>query len=136
MTTPAQHPAPWPLFEVTVGGYRPFIVAAYSRSAARYASFLDWTDGKFGDFLRRVSIRKVPATAIVIDPYDYVRRNYRRDIRHGTRVKITGEGAGLEGAKGTVIHPGRESTAYAHVVLDGSKHAMTVHPLSIIVEAA
>lgn len=56
MSTPAQHPAPWPPFEVTVGGYSPFIVAARSRSA--------------------------------------------------------------------------------HVVLDGAKHAMTVHPLSIIVEFA
>ncbi|MFN3675440.1 MAG: hypothetical protein ACK4TC_05620 [Sphingomonas pseudosanguinis] len=136
MTTLASHPAPWPLFQVTVEGYDPFIVAARSRSAARYSAFLDWTDGKFGDFLRRVSIRRALPTCIVVDPYDYVRRNYGRDIRHGTRVTITGEGPGLEGAKGTVIHPGRDSTAYAHVVLDGANHAVTIHPLSIIVEAA
>ncbi|MGW8136872.1 hypothetical protein ACWGNZ_14830 [Sphingomonas zeae] len=136
MKTPAPHPAPWPLFQVTVEGFSPIIVAARTRSAARYSCFLDWTDGKFGDFLRHVSVRRALPTAIVIDPYDYVRRNYDRDIRHGTRVTITGEGPGLEGAKGTVIHPGRDSTSYAHVVLDGTKHAMTVHPLSIIVEAA
>lgn len=135
MSTQAEHQAAWPLFEVSVDGYTPFIVAARTASAARYASFLDWTDGKFGDFLRRVSIRKVPATATCVDPYDYVRRNYGRDIRHGTRVTITGEGPGLEGAKGTVIHPGRDSTSYAHVVLDGARHAITVHPLSITVEA-
>ena len=104
MTTLPQHPAPWPLFEVSVDGFNPFVVAARTASAARYASFLDWTDGKFGDFLRRVSIRRVGPTAIRIDPYDYVRRNYGRDIRHGTRVTITGEGPDLEGAKLSLIH--------------------------------
>ncbi|WP_294275809.1 hypothetical protein [uncultured Sphingomonas sp.] len=136
MSTPALIPAPWPLFEVQLDDFSPAIVAARSRSAARYSCFLDWSEGKFGDFVRRSTVRLAQPASLVIDPYDYVRRNYGRDIRHGTRVSITGEGRDLEGAKGTVIHPGRESTAHAHVVIDGSDHAIIVHPYSIIVEAA
>lgn len=136
MSTPAFAPAAWPLFEVRLDDFPPAIVAAPSRSVARYRCFLDWSEGKFGDFVRRSTVRRAQPTSLVIDPYDYVRRNYGRDIRHGTRVSITGKGRDLEGAKGTVIHPGRDSTAHAHVVVDGTDHAIIVHPYSIIVEAA
>lgn len=125
---------PWPLFEVTVRGFPPHTVAARSRSAASYQSFLSFTDVyecKFRDWLRMTTVRKMAAAPV--DSYAYVRRNYDRDLRHGTRVTITGEGADLEGRAGTVIHPGRESTSYAHVVLDGDDYSIIVHPLSTIV---
>ncbi|RSU58597.1 hypothetical protein BRX36_20250 [Sphingomonas sp. S-NIH.Pt1_0416] len=129
----------WPLFEVTVQPYGSSVIAARSRSAAVYARFLDYTDAfncSFRDFLRVVSVRRASPAYPVGDPYAYVRRNYDRDLRHGTRVTITGEGADLEGRAGTVIHPGRDHTAYAHVVLDGDDHSITVHPFSVVVVSA
>ena len=129
----------WPLFEVTVQPYGSSIIAARSRSAAVYARFLDYTDAfdcTFRDFLRVVSARRAGPTRLVGDPYAYVRRNYDRDLRHGTRVTITGEGPDLEGRAGTVIHPGRDHTAYAYVVLDGDDHSITVHPFSVVVVPA
>lgn len=124
----------WPLFEILVAGFPPHTIAARSRSAASYQSYLSFTDAydcSFRDWLRASSVRKVAEVAG--DPYAYVRRNYDRDLRHGTRVTITGEGADLEGKPGTVIHPGRESTCYAHVVLDDVDYSITVHPFSVIV---
>ena len=124
---------PWPLFEVAVDGFPPHTIAARTRSAASYQSFLSFTDAydcKFRDWLRMTTVRKVAASPV--DAYAYVRRNYNRDLRHGTRVTIAGEGRDLEGQPGTVIHPGRESTCYAHVVMDGAKHAIIVHPLSVV----
>ena len=127
----------WQLFEVTVDGFPPHTVAARSRSAASYQSFLSYTDAwpcSFRDWLRITTVRKVADARC--DPYEYVRRNYDRDIRHATRVTITREGADLEGRAGTVIHPGRDSTAYAHVVLDGDAHSIIVHPYSVVVTTA
>ncbi|WP_267433825.1 hypothetical protein [Sphingomonas sp. GM_Shp_1] len=126
--------AVWPLFEVTVQPYGSSVIAARSRSAAVYARFLDYADAfdcTFRDFLRLVSVRCAGPTRAVGDPYAYVRRNYGVDLHHGTRVTIEGEGAELEGRPGTVIHPGRDHTAYAHVVLDGDDHSITVHPFSV-----
>lgn len=129
---------PWPLFEVTFEG-RSNVVAARSRGAARYQTFLSisdvWADLTFARWLALTAVRKVATMPPASDPYAYVRRNYGRDLRHGTRVTITGEGRDLEGKPGTVIHPGRESTAYAHVVLDGTDHAIIVHPYSVEVSA-
>lgn len=128
----------WPLFEVTVHLYGTSVIAARSRSAAVYARFLDYTDAfdcTFRDFLRVVSARRAGPTHPVGDPYAYVRWNYGVDLRHGTRVTLTGEGSALEGRAGTIIHPGRDHTAYAHVVLDGDNHSITVHPYSVIVSA-
>ena len=134
----AAAPAPWPLFEVTFDG-RSNIVAARSRGAARYLSFLSlsdvWADLTFGRWVTLISVRKVAALQPGCDPYAYVRRNYDRDLQHGTRVTIRGEGPDLEGKTGTVIHPGRDSTAYAHVVVDGTGHKIIVHPYSVEVLA-
>ena len=129
----------WPLFEVTVQPYGSSVIAARSRSAAVYARFLDYTDAfdcTFREFLRVVSVRRAGPTRPVGDPYAYVRRNYGVDLDHGTRVTITGEGPELEGRPGTVIHPGRDHTAYAHVVLDGDDHSIAVHPFSVVVVPA
>ncbi|BCI69977.1 hypothetical protein SPKIRA_08070 [Sphingomonas paucimobilis] len=126
----------WPLFEVTVQPYGSSVIAARSRSAAVYARFLDYTDAfdcTFRDFLRLASVRRAGPTRPVGDPYAYVRRNYGVALDHGTRVTITGEGRELEDRAGTVIHPGRDHTAYAHVVLDGDDHPITVHPFSVVV---
>lgn len=128
------HASPWPLFEVSFnGGSR--TIAARSRSAAMYSSYLDLSDVWDLTFRRWIGMAKVRRirTAPLGDPYEYVRRNYGRDLSHGTRVTITGEGRDLEGCAGTVIHPGRDSTAYAHVVLDGTDYAINVHPLSVVV---
>lgn len=134
MTIAARHPAPWPLFEVSFnGGSR--TIAARSRSAAMYSAYLDLSDIwnlTFRIWLGMARVRRMPS-APSGDPYEYVRRNYGRDLSHGTRVTITGEGRDLEGSAGTVIHPGRDSYAYAHVVLDGTDHSIIVHPFSVIV---
>lgn len=130
----AAAPTPWPLFEVTFDG-RSNTVAARSRGAARYLSFLSisdvWADLTFGRWVALISICKVAGLPPGCDPYAYVRRNYGRDLRHGTRVAIRNEGPDLEGKTGTVIHPGRDSTAYAHVVVDGTERAIIVHPYSV-----
>lgn len=129
----------WPLFEVTVQPYGSSVIAARTRSAAVYARFLDYTDAfdcTFRDFLGIVLVRRAGPTRPVCDPYAYVRRNYGVGLDHGTRVTITGEGPELEGRAGTVIHPGRDHTAYAHVVLDGDDHSITVHPFSVVVVPA
>ncbi|WP_267382580.1 MULTISPECIES: hypothetical protein [unclassified Sphingomonas] len=127
--------APWPLFEVSFeGGAR--VLAARSRSAAMYGAYLDLSDIwdlTFRQWLGMAKAKRIDATPPG-DPYEYVRRNYDRDLHHGIRVTITGEGRDLEGRAGTVIHPGRPSTAYAHVVLDGDRHAIIVHPFSVKVE--
>lgn len=127
----------WRLFDVSVEGYDAFTVAARTRGAALYDRWRDfrevWPDCTFRRWLDVARVRGT-ARAIGPDPYDYVRRNYDRDIRHGTRVTITGEGRDLEGRAGTVIHPGRTSTSYAHVVLDGDDHAIIVHPYSVVVQ--
>ncbi|WP_294355846.1 hypothetical protein [uncultured Sphingomonas sp.] len=131
--------AGWPLFEVTVEGYDPFTVSARSRGAAIYDKWLSfrdvWPDCTFRHWLNLARVRRA-SRAIGPDPYDYVRRNYDRAIGHGTRVAITGEGRDLEGRVGTLVHPGRTSTAYAHVVLDGDDHAIIVHPLSVVLVAS
>lgn len=137
-STKSRPAAGWSLFEVTVEGYDPFTVSARNRGAALYNKWIDfsdvWPDCTFRHWLNLARVRR-SSHAIGPDPYDYVRRNYDRDIRHGTRVTITGEGRDLEGRAGTVVHPGRTSTAYAHVVLDGDDHAIIIHPLSVIVAA-
>lgn len=128
--------SPWPLFEVSFnGGSR--TIAARSRSAAMYSAYLDLSDIwnlTFRLWLSMARVRRL-RSAPTGDPYEYVRRNYGRDLSHGTRVTITGEGSDLEGLAGTVIHPGRDSTAYAHVVLDAVDHYIIVHPLSVVVLA-
>jgi hypothetical protein len=125
----------WRLFDVTVEGYDPFTVSARSRGAALYDKWIDfsdvWPDCTFRQWLDLARVRRAEH-AIGPDAYDYVRRNYCRDICHGTRVTITGEGRDLEGRAGTVVHPGRTSTSYAHVVLDGDEHAIIVHPYSVV----
>ena len=129
---------PWPLFEVSVEGYDATIVAARTRGAAIYDTFLSytdcWPDITFREWLGLCRARKLATGHPRADAYDYVRRNDGRDIRHGTRVSITGEGRDLEGKLGTVVHPNRDSTAYAHVVLDGTTHAIIVHPYSVVVQ--
>ncbi len=123
------------MWEVTVDGRYPSAIAAPSRGAAVYQRFLDWSDVSditFRCFLDFARARRI-APALASDPYGYVRSYYGRDIRHGTRVTITGEGKDLEGRAGTVVHPGKDSTQYAHVVLDGDAHAGIFHPLSVVV---
>jgi hypothetical protein len=136
MSIAAQQAAPWPLFEVSFnGGSR--TIAARSRSAAMYSSYLDLSDVwnlTFRSWIEMARVRRI-RTAPLGDPYEYVRRTYDRDLMHGTRVTITGEGRDLEGRAGTVIHSGRDSTAYAHVVLDGTDYAVIVHPLSVVIVA-
>lgn len=125
--------APWRLYDVTVDGFGTSTLSARSRGAALYSRFLDFTDAydcTFRDFLRiaKVAVGGRP----MIDPYEYIRGYYGVDIRHGTRVTITGEGCDLEGKAGTVVHPGRDSTAHAHVVIDEYDHAIIVHPKSLV----
>lgn len=126
-------PRPWALFEVTFGDGRR-TVAAPTRGAAIYSTFLDLSDIwdiTFRQWIGMARVRRA-AGAPAADPYEYVRRNYGRDLRHGTRVTITGEGRDLEGKGGTVVHPGRDSTAYAHVVIDGTGHVSIMHPYSVV----
>lgn len=123
----------WPMWEVTVDG-RASALAAPSRGAAIYQRFLDWADVSditFRRFLDLARARRI-APALAGDPYGHVRSYYGRDIRHGSRVTITGEGKDLEGRAGTVVHPGKDSTQYAHVVLDGDTYAGIYHPLSVV----
>lgn len=111
------------------------IHAAKTAAAARYLAFLDLSDAwniTFRDFLRISRVRKVsmPADA----GYAYIKRAYGVDLRAGQRVKITGEGPDLEGRGATVVYPG-DTTAHAHVLIDGIERVSIIHPFSIVVEA-
>lgn len=124
----------WDLFEVEVADFGASILSAPSRGAALYSRYLDfrdpYPDTTFRDWLRIAKVRRVKR-APVADPYAYVRRIYGVEIQHGTRVEIQKEGPSIDGRRGTVVHPGRDSTAYAHVVLDGETRVANVHPFSI-----
>jgi hypothetical protein len=126
-------PSPaWRLYEVSIEGFGASVLSARSRGAAIYSRYLDFTDAydvSFRTFLGCARARVVPGAWP--DPYEYVRHYYGVDVRHGKRVAIRDEGADLEGRQGTVVHPGRDSTAYVYVVLDGDEHASIVHPRSL-----
>lgn len=135
MPAPAQASRLPPLFEVSVQGFDPSVVSARSRGAALYASFLNfrepYPDCTFRRFLDVTKVRRVSRAPG--DPYAYVRRNYDRDLWHGTRVSIQAKGPELDGRTCTVVHPGRDSTAYAHVVVDGTNYPIIVHPLNTVI---
>lgn len=127
---------PWRTWSVKFGDYEPSVVAAPSRAAARYSSFLNVSDAisiTFGEFVRRTTVRPCPTPGE--DGYAYVRSTYGVEVRPGYRVELCREGAGLDGRQGEVVYPGC-STAHVHVILDGERYISRVHPRSIKVLAA
>lgn len=122
----------WRHFEIKVDGFDdPAIFVAPTRAKARYAAFLRFSDPwpcTFAEFQRISRVRLCGAPPV--DGYDYVRRNYGVDVRHGDRVTLTGEGRDLEGKAATVVYPG-PSTAHVHLVIDGKNYVSTVHPMNV-----
>lgn len=130
----------WNLYEVTVtaGDYvATSTLSAATRSRAVYQAFLNYSDVwtiNFRDFLPMVRARRV--TSCADDGYGYVRRTYGVDPRIGAEVELVDEGD-WTGKRGQVVHPGKMTTAYVHVVFHGIRHPMPCHPRSIcIIEAS
>ncbi len=130
----------WNLYEVTVtaGDYvATSTLSAATRSRAVYQAFLDYSDVwtiSFRDFLSMVRARRVSTCAY--DGYAYVRRAYGVDPRIGAEVELFDEGD-WTGKRGQIVHPGKSTTAYVHVVFHGIAHAMPCHPRSIrMIEAS
>lgn len=128
---------PWPLFEIEVWTGREYQVCtrtARSRSAARFDVFRSYSecwDVSFRDFLRVCRVRTITARLNAsADGYQYVRSAYGVDPTIGQRVTLKNEGPS-SGKQGTVLYPNKASTAYVHVILDGEKHPVVVHPLNV-----
>lgn len=123
---------PWPFWEVSVTGFPPHVMQARSRGAAfadAFRSYSECRDITFRDFLRIATVR--PGSAPANDGYEYIRRAYDTDPKIGQRVTLRNEGCAPDRC-GTVIYPNRSSTSYVHVVLDGDKHSVVVHPLNVV----
>ncbi|KQQ12444.1 hypothetical protein ASF56_04570 [Methylobacterium sp. Leaf122] len=108
-------------------------VSAPTPAAARYRRFLDvsdaWNELTFGRFLAMASV------SLVAEPpdaraYDYIRRSYGLDVKHGDRIEIRDECASVNGRQGHVVHPSGHAH-YVHVVLDGDDHEGLYHPNSV-----
>ncbi len=129
----------WNLYEVTVtaGDYvATSTLSAATRSRAVYQVFLGYSEVwtiSFRDFLSMVRARRVSTCAD--DGYGYVRRAYGVDPRIGAEVELVDEGD-WTGKRGQVVHPGKSTTAYVHVVFEGVRHAMPCHPRSIRITEA
>jgi hypothetical protein len=119
------------IFEVTIHDYPPSYISAATRSKARYASWLRYSDTcectfkEFQTFTKVRSNGKPPK-----DGYDYVRDYYKIDVHLGQRVRLINEGS-YSGKTGEVVYPG-SSSQYVHVCMDDHENViMHVHPLSV-----
>ncbi len=117
-------------YAVKVDGFPAVTFSATSPAQARTEAWRHFTgayDCTFKDFLR---ISKVYRCAVPEDDgYGCVRRHYGVDPKIGGRVRLINEGPST-GLEGEIVYPG-QSTAHVHVVIDGRKHAVCVHPLNI-----
>lgn len=123
---------PWRLFDVEIQGFGSSVVQAPTRSAAMYDRYLAFSDPwpcTFAEFLKVAKVRsgKLPAE----DGYAYVRRAYGLDVKVGQRVEMHSEGPRYNGRQGVVMYPGKSSTSYVHVLLDGEESPCVVHPNSV-----
>lgn len=118
-------------YEVIIDGFPPVTFSALSPAQARMEAWQCFTHAyecTFKDFLKisRVHRCSVPTD----DGYSYVRRQYGVDPQIGARVRLINEGPST-GLEGEIVLPGASSSAHVHVVIDGRKHAVCVHPLNI-----
>jgi hypothetical protein len=120
----------WGCFQVEVAGYGAEIYAAPSASKAKYEAYLcdAFNHLKFGQFLRIARARR--CTPPQDDGYSYIRRAYGVSPAIGQRCRLRNEGKDWEGKEGFVIYPGR-STAHVHIIMDGMKNKIFVHPLNV-----
>ena len=123
---------PMKLWRVEVGGMDCGIVNARSRSAAiadawRSDAFSSYS---FKDFITQLRPRAYRcAAAPQPDGYDYIRRTYGINPKIGQRVRLRNEN-GWSGKEGVVLYPG-PSTAHVHVLVDGQKYPVIVHPANV-----
>lgn len=129
-TTPCPR---WRAFEVWVDGFGWSTLSAVSAGAARYSRYMDfrapYPDTTFAEFCRMSRVRVCPEPSS--EPYDYIRRAYSVDLRVDDLVELQHEGPSWNGKRGQVVHPGRQSTAHAHVAMPGYPRPLIVHPLNV-----
>ena len=131
MTTNAVRP--WPIFQVEVYPFEPFLYTAPTRDKARWRAWEAFSgvyhSETFAGWLARgVTVRRLEKPPAE-DGYDYVRAYYGVSPRIGERMRLVNEGSS-SGREVTVVYPGK-STASIHCVYDGQDRAMLVHPSDV-----
>ena len=124
---------PWPIFEVGVYGFDPFLYTAPTRSKARwraYEAFRNYRESEtFVEFLERgVSLRRL-AEPPADDGYDYVRSAYGVSPKIGEIYELVREGPS-SGRRVICVYPGRH-TSMVHCAYEGQDRPMIVHPMNI-----
>ena len=123
----------WPIFEVEVYPFEPFLYTAPTRDKARWRAWKAFSavyqSETFAGFLARgVRVRRLqkpPAD----DGYDYVRAHYGVSPCLGERMRLVNEGSS-SGREVTVVYPGKH-TSMVHCAYDGQDRAVLVHPLNV-----
>jgi hypothetical protein len=124
----------WPLFDISVLDFPPFVLTAATRGKAlaeALSSYQNYDDRMtFKEFMRIARVRRRTAP-VDVDGYDYVRTAYGVDPQIGSRMRLRGEGPNFNGRLATVLYPNKSSTAYVHVIIDGDDRACVVHPMNV-----